>query len=83
MGRQERCRVTETINTAPKFETLLAGEAREEALAKTTGSVVTILNRATERGSDELMLETDRQVLTRPQMVVDIERVAEPVSASH
>jgi len=74
---------TGDLTAALYLARLLAGEAREEALAKTTGSVVTILNRATERGSDELMLETDRQVLTRPQMVVDIERVAEPVSASH
>ena len=74
---------TGDLTAALYLARLLAGEARDEALAKTTGSVVTILNRATERGSDELMLETDRQVLTRPQMVVDIERVAEPVSASH
>lgn len=74
---------TGDLTAALYLARLLAGETREEALAKTTGSVVTILNRATERGSDELMLETDRQILTRPQMVVDVERVAEPVSASH
>ncbi|WP_349366045.1 MAG: pyridoxal kinase PdxY [Nitratireductor rhodophyticola] len=74
---------TGDLTAALYLARLLAGEAREEALAKTTGSVVTILNRATERGSDELMLETDRQILTRPQMVVDVERVAESVSASH
>ncbi|WP_025030920.1 pyridoxal kinase PdxY [Nitratireductor aquibiodomus] len=73
---------TGDLTAALYLARLLAGETREEALAKTTGSVVTILNRATERGSDELMLETDRQILTRPQMLVDIERVAEPVSAS-
>ncbi|WPZ15478.1 pyridoxal kinase PdxY [Nitratireductor rhodophyticola] len=74
---------TGDLTAALYLARLLAGETREEALAKTTGSVVTILNRATERGSDELMLETDRQILTRPQMVVDVERVAESVSASH
>ncbi|SEB57843.1 Pyridoxal kinase [Nitratireductor aquibiodomus] len=73
---------TGDLTAALYLARLLAGETREEALAKTTGSVVTILNRATERGSDELMLETDRQILTRPQMLVNIEHVAEPVSAS-
>ncbi|WP_292898167.1 pyridoxal kinase PdxY [Nitratireductor sp.] len=74
---------TGDLTAALYLARLLAGENQEEALAKTTGSVVAILNRAIERGSDELMLETDRQILTRPQMRIDIERVAEPASASH
>ncbi|MFC5586804.1 pyridoxal kinase PdxY [Nitratireductor kimnyeongensis] len=74
---------TGDLTAALYLARLLAGEKQEEALAKTTGSVVAILNRATERGSDELMLETDRQILTRPQTTIEIEHIAEPVSTTH
>ncbi|WP_295807879.1 pyridoxal kinase PdxY [uncultured Nitratireductor sp.] len=73
---------TGDLTAALYLARLLAGETREEALAKTTGSVVAILNKAIERGSDELMLETDRQILTRPQATIEIERVSDPLAVS-
>ncbi|MBN7757193.1 MULTISPECIES: pyridoxal kinase PdxY [Alphaproteobacteria] len=72
---------TGDLTAALYLARLLAGETREEALAKTTGSVVAILNKAAERGSNELMLETDRQILTRPEMSIEIEHVAETAEA--
>ena len=50
------------------------------ALALTTGSVVEILGKAAARGADELMLETDRPSLSRPQTGIDVETIRQPAA---
>ncbi|WP_367717075.1 pyridoxal kinase PdxY [Nitratireductor sp. GISD-1A_MAKvit] len=72
---------TGDLTAALYLARLLAGEPHAEALAKTTASVVTVLNNAAGRGSNELMLETDRQILTHPEMRIDIEQLSQPAKA--
>lgn len=56
----------------------MGGAAPAAALEATTASVCEILFCAAERGSDELMLETDAASLTRPETSIAVQRVANP-----
>ncbi|EKF18657.1 pyridoxal kinase PdxY [Nitratireductor pacificus] len=60
----------------------LQGDNAGQALALTTGSVVEILGKAAARGADELMLETDRPSLTRPQTAIEVKPMRQPYAHS-
>lgn len=59
----------------------LAGVALPEALRLTTASVFEVVSRASRRGSDELMLETDSNCLSHPSASVQIRRLSRPSAA--
>jgi len=59
---------------------LLSGLDPAEALRRVTSSVVEVLAQASERGSDELMLEQDAASLSAPTTVVELRRLPVPGS---
>ena len=56
----------------------MSGQTPEKALQMTTASVFEIIARATKRGADELMLETDAQSLSHPMALVQTRRLVHP-----
>ncbi|WP_075997586.1 pyridoxal kinase [Salaquimonas pukyongi] len=54
---------------------LLDGESPEKALQATTASIFELVARATRRGADELMLETDSASLLRPAAMVSTRKL--------
>lgn len=56
----------------------MSGQTPEKALQMTTASVFEIIARATKRGADELMLETDAQSLAHPMAMVQTRRLVHP-----
>lgn len=56
----------------------MSGQSGEKALQMTTASVFEIIARATKRGADELMLETDTQSLSHPMAMVQTRRLVHP-----
>ena len=57
---------------------LMQGLAPAKALQFATATVFEILRRATERGADELMLETDAASLSNPTAAVDLRQIPHP-----
>jgi pyridoxine kinase len=57
---------------------LMQGLAPPEALRRATATVFEILQRATERGADELMLETDAVSLSHPAASVELRHLSRP-----
>ncbi|TKT82946.1 pyridoxal kinase PdxY [Aquamicrobium sp. LC103] len=63
------------LTSALFLSRIMGGQTAEKALQATTAAVFEILARATKRGADELMLETDAQSLSHPMAMVQMRRI--------
>lgn len=73
---------TGDVTSALFLARLLQGASPTDALAKATASVLEVLERAAERGADELMLETDAQCLIAPKAEMDPQPLTSILPAS-
>ncbi|MEO4001134.1 pyridoxal kinase PdxY [Mesorhizobium sp. CAU 1732] len=69
---------TGDLTAALLLARLMSGMKPEKALQMATAAVFEIIARATKRGSDELMLETDAQSFSHPMAMVQMRRLMHP-----